>query len=226
MKRQHESEEHTTARKPRTEKPSAAPWIPQRHTLKALEEAMPACKGCDLYLHATHVVPGQGGSHARLLLVGEQPGDQEDLHGLPFVGPAGRILHRAMDELAIPAADVFVTNAVKHFKFVQRGKLRIHQTPRASEINACRPWLMAELQAVHPRVVVCLGATAAKSLLGAGFSLTKSRGRILATSFAEKVIATYHPSAILRAQDSEASHQLFHFLKADLKLAHEIALAA
>lgn len=210
----------------KAEKPSAAPWVPERQTIRRLEEAMPACKGCDLYLHATQVVPGKGGSHARLLLVGEQPGDQEDLQGSPFVGPAGRILHRAMEELEISPSDVFVTNAVKHFKFVQRGKLRIHQTPRVSEVNACRPWLVAELHAVKPRVVVCLGATAAKSLLGPGFSLTRSRGQIVATPVAEKVIATYHPSAILRAQSSDSSHELYQFLKLDLQLAYQTAQAA
>ena len=207
-------------------KPSAAPWVPAQHTLPALRAAMPECKGCDLYKHATQVVPGRGGPHARLLLVGEQPGDQEDKEGEPFVGPAGRILHKAMDELSIDPLTVFVTNAVKHFKFTQRGKLRLHQTPRMSEVTACRPWVIAEIQTVRPRVILCLGATAAKSLLGSNFSLTQSRGRILSTPFADKVMATYHPSAILRAQDSEGSEDLYHFLKLDLQLAYETARAA
>lgn len=187
---------------------------------------MPACKGCDLYKQATQVVPGKGAARAHLLMVGEQPGDQEDIQGLPFVGPAGRILHKAMDELSIDPATVFVTNAVKHFKFTQRGKFRLHQSPRMSEITACRPWLLAEIQTVRPRVVLCLGATAAKSLLGSTFSLTQSRGRILSTPFADRVMATYHPSAILRAQDAQGSDDLYHFLKLDLQLAYETALAA
>lgn len=206
-------------------KPSAAPWVPAQHSIAALRDAMPACKGCDLYEHATQVVPGEGASHARLLLVGEQPGDQEDLQGVPFVGPAGRILHQAMDELSISPATVFVTNAVKHFKFTQRGKLRLHQTPRMSEITACRPWLLAEIQTVRPGVILCLGATAAKSLLGSTFSLTQNRGHILSTPFADKVMATFHPSAILRAPDPQASEDLYHFLKLDLQLAHETAQA-
>jgi uracil-DNA glycosylase family protein len=207
-------------------KPSASPWIPPQHTLPALRAAMPSCEGCDLYRHATQVVPGKGAARAPLLLVGEQPGDQEDQQGVPFVGPAGRILHKAMEELSIDPATVFVTNAVKHFKFTQRGKLRLHQSPRMSEITACRPWLLAEIQTVRPRVILCLGATAAKSLLGSAFSLTQSRGRILSTPFAEKVMATYHPSAILRAQDAQGSDDLYHFLKLDLQVAHETALAA
>ncbi|GAC1427469.1 MAG: hypothetical protein NVSMB62_25320 [Acidobacteriaceae bacterium] len=207
-------------------KPSAVPWVPAHPSLQSIREALPACKGCDLYLHATQAVPGKGTAHAPLLLVGEQPGDQEDLQGLPFVGPAGKILHRACDELALDPASFFLTNAVKHFKFTPRGKLRLHQTPRLSEVTACRPWLLAEIQTIRPRVILCLGATAAKSLLGNNFSLTQSRGRVLSTPFADKVMATYHPSAILRAQDKDAAADLFHFLKLDLKLAHQTALAA
>ena len=205
-------------------KASAAPWVPEHPSLKSIRDALPACKGCDLYLHATQAVPGKGAAHAPLLLVGEQPGDQEDLQGVPFVGPAGKVLHRACAELSIDPATLFVTNAVKHFKFTPRGKLRLHQAPRVSEITACRPWLLAEIQTLRPRVVLCLGATAAKSLLGNTFSLTQSRGRILSTPFAEQVMATYHPSAILRAQDEDAAADLFHLLKLDLKLAHETAL--
>ena len=146
----------------------------------------PRCKGCDLYKHAIQVVPGAGSSRAKLMLVGEQPGNEEDKQGAPFVGPAGGLLRRAMDELHIKPAEVFMTNAVKHFKFVQRGKLRLHQSPRMSELNACRPWLAAEIDAVKPRVILCLGASAAKSLLGGTFALMKQRGQILSTPYAEQ----------------------------------------
>ncbi len=207
-------------------KTSAEPWVPSEHTLKAIRAALPSCKGCDLYRDATQVVPGAGPAHSPILLVGEQPGDQEDLQGLPFVGPAGKVLHRACSELGIDPATLYVTNAVKHFKFTPRGKLRLHQTPRISEVTACRPWLLAEIQTVRPSVILCLGATAAKSLLGNSFSLTQSRGRIISTPFADKVMATYHPSAILRAQDQDASADLFHLLKLDLQLAHETAHAS
>lgn len=203
--------------------PTAAPFIPPEHTLRVLAAAMPRCKGCDLYEHATQVVPGAGTSRAHLMLVGEQPGNEEDKQGVPFVGPAGRVLSKALDELHIKAADVYVTNAVKHFKFTLRGKLRLHQSPRMSEINACRPWLLAEIDAVKPRVVLCLGATAAKSLLGSRFSLMKERGRIHSTPYAERVLATIHPSAVLRNRDPHDHEQLYHYLRDDLALAYATA---
>lgn len=203
--------------------PTAAPFVPPEHTLPVLVEAMPACKGCDLYLHATQVVPGAGSSRAHLMLVGEQPGNEEDKEGEPFVGPAGGVLHRAMGELHIKSAEVYVTNAVKHFKFVQRGKLRLHQNPRISEINACRPWLQAEIDAVKPRVILCLGASAAKSLLGSTFSVMKDRGKIRETPFAKQVIATIHPSAILRNRDEQDHERLYHYLVDDLALAYSLA---
>ncbi len=140
--------------------------MPEDHSLAALQAALPKCKGCDLYCHAIQAVPGRGPVKARLMLVGEQPGDQEDKQGEPFVGPAGKVLDRALEDVGIPRAAVYVTNAVKHFKFEERGKIRLHKTPRMSEINACRPWLAAEIEAVNPKVVVCLGASASKSLLG------------------------------------------------------------
>ena len=207
----------------RAEKTSAAPFVPAEHKLPVLDAAMPRCKGCDLYLHATQVVPGAGSSRAKLMLVGEQPGNEEDKQGAPFVGPAGGVLRRAMHELHIKPADVYVTNAVKHFKFVERGKRRIHETPRASELNACRPWLAAEIDAVKPRVILCLGASAAKSLLGPKFSLLKERGHVHSSPLAERVFATIHPSAVLRNRDPEDHERLYHYLVDDLALAYATA---
>ena len=208
----------------RAQFPTAAEFVPPEHKLPVLVEAMPACKGCDLYKHATQVVPGAGSSRAHLMLVGEQPGNEEDKQGEPFVGPAGGVLRRAMDELHIKPAEVYVTNAVKHFKFVQRGKLRLHQNPRMSEINACRPWLQAEIDAVKPRVILCLGASAAKSLLGGTFSVMKQHGQILSTPYAERVMATVHPSAILRNRDEQDHERLYHWLVDDLALAYSTAI--
>ncbi len=205
------------------QQPTAQPFVPVDHTIPLIQAALPACKGCDLYQHATQVVPGNGPADARLMLVGEQPGDQEDLQGLPFVGPAGKLLRKACDELGIDPATVYVTNAVKHFKFVQRGKLRLHQNPRMSEITACRPWLEAEIDAARPKVILCLGASAAKSLLGGTFGLMKDRGKLLTTRYADHVMATIHPSAILRARDEESRVQLYAYLKEDLALAHQTA---
>jgi DNA polymerase len=207
----------------RAQLPTAAAFVPEEHKLPVLDAAMPRCKGCDLYLHATQVVPGAGSSRAKLMLVGEQPGNEEDKQGAPFVGPAGGVLRRAMDELHIKPADVYVTNAVKHFKFVQRGKLRLHQSPRASELNACRPWLAAEIDAVKPRVVLCLGASAAKSMLGSKFSLLKERGHFHSSPLAERVLATIHPSAILRNRDEQDHERLYHYLLDDLALAYSTA---
>jgi DNA polymerase len=204
--------------------PTAAPFVPPEHKLPVLVEAMPACKGCDLYKHATQVVPGAGTSRAHLMLVGEQPGNEEDKQGEPFVGPARGVLRRAMNELHIKPAEIYVTNAVKHFKFVQRGKLRLHKNPRMSEINACRPWLQAEIDAVKPRVVLCLGASAAKSLLGSTFSVMKDRGKILEAGLAKQVIATIHPSAILRNRDEQDHERLYHYLVDDLALAYSTAM--
>jgi DNA polymerase len=157
------------------------------------------------------------------MLIGEQPGDQEDLKGEPFVGPAGQMLRKALDELSIDAKSVYMTNAVKHFKFVQRGKLRLHQKPRMSEINACRPWLEAEIDALKPKVILCLGASAAKAVLGGTFALMRDRGRFLETRYSPHTIATVHPSAILRAQDKEQGANLYNFLKEDLQLAQKKA---
>ena len=203
-----------------SKQPTAAPFVPAEHTIPVLDAAMPRCEGCELYKHATQVVPGRGHVRAALMLVGEQPGDQEDRQGEPFVGPAGGVLRKALDEIGIASEEIFVTNAVKHFKFVQRGRLRLHQNPRMSEITACRPWLSAEIDAVKPKVILCLGASAAKSLLGGTFALMRERGVIKQTPFAERVMATVHPSAVLRAQDGPGRAQLYGFLRDDLALAY------
>ncbi len=202
-----------------SKQPTAAPYVPEEHTIPVLQSALPGCKGCDLYEHATQVVPGVGNLQAALMLVGEQPGDQEDRQGAPFVGPAGGVLRKALQEIGISADEVFMTNAVKHFKFVQRGRLRLHQNPRMSEITACRPWLAAEIDAIKPKVILCLGASAAKSLLGGTFALMKERGTIKQTAFAERVMATVHPSAVLRAADEPGRALLYNFLHDDLALA-------
>jgi DNA polymerase len=158
------------------------------------------------------------------MLVGEQPGDKEDLEGAPFIGPAGAVLRKAMEELGLDGKHVFMTNAVKHFKFTQRGKLRLHQSPRMTEINACRPWLVAEIDAVRPKVILCLGATAAKSLLGGTFALMRDRGKLHKSVYGKQVAATVHPSAVLRARDEAGRAQLLHYLKDDLAMAYATAL--
>ncbi len=204
--------------------PTAQPYVPEDHSLPSLLAALPACKGCELYCHATQVVPGRGPATATLMLVGEQPGDKEDLAGEPFIGPAGAVLDSILAELRIPRPEVYVTNAVKHFKFVQRGKLRLHQNPRMSEISACRPWLLAEIEAIKPKVILCLGASASKSLLGGTFALMKDHGKLIHSPYAEKVLATIHPSAVLRARDEPNRQQLKHFLTTDLAVAWESRL--
>jgi DNA polymerase len=153
------------------------------------------------------------------MLVGEQPGDQEDLQGKPFVGPAGEVLRRALEELGISPDAIYMTNAVKHFKFVQRGKLRLHKNPALSEINACRPWLQAEIDALKPRAILCLGASAARAVLGSTFALMRDRGRFVATRYSENTIATVHPSAVLRASEADQAAQLYGFIRSDLELA-------
>jgi DNA polymerase len=202
----------------RDDEGSAAPFVPETTSLRALRAAAHACRGCDLYKTATQVVFGAGPRGARVVFVGEQPGDQEDLQGEPFVGPAGALLDQAMAAAGIPRGEVYVTNAVKHFKWEPRGKRRIHKRPRVSEIKACRPWLEAELRAVKPEVVVCLGATAAQSVLGPQFKLMQHRGHLLSSSLSERVVATIHPSAVLRAPDSDARRAAFGMLVADLKV--------
>jgi uracil-DNA glycosylase family protein len=197
---------------------SAAPFVPRTTSIRVLTSAAHECRGCDLYKSATQVVFGAGPGKARLVFVGEQPGDQEDRQGAPFVGPAGAMLDKALEDAGIPRDEVYVTNAVKHFKWEPRGKRRIHKKPRASEVKACRPWLEAELRALKPRIVVCLGATAAQSMLGPQFKLMQSRGKVVVSPLAEHVVATIHPSAVLRAPDSEGRRQAYESLVADLKI--------
>ena len=177
--------------------------MPQRKTLAALRDAAAGCRGCDLYKRGTQTVFGEGRTAAKVLMVGEQPGHEEDLAGHPFVGPAGKLLDRALAAASIERGDVYVTNVVKHFKWEPRGKRRIHKKPNAGEIAACRPWLDTEIQLVNPRAIVCLGATAAQALLGRQFRVTAHRGEFVASPLAPLVLATVHPSSILRAPDDE-----------------------
>jgi uracil-DNA glycosylase family protein len=182
---------------------SAADFLPERLTLPALREAAAGCKGCHLWQVGTQTVFGDGAQKAEVMFVGEQPGDQEDRAGKPFVGPAGHLLDEALVEAGIDRSKTYVTNAVKHFKWQARGKRRIHQKPNWTEMTACRPWLEAELEVVKPRVLVLLGATAAQSLLGRQFRVTQSRGQLLESDLAEAVTATVHPSSILRGEPEE-----------------------
>ncbi|HSC50083.1 MAG TPA: UdgX family uracil-DNA binding protein [Gaiellaceae bacterium] len=194
---------------------TAAPLVPERPSLPKLREAAAGCTACDLYKTGTQTVFGEGARGAEAIFVGEQPGDQEDKTGKPFVGPAGRLLDEALEDAGIDRTQVYVTNVVKHFKWVARGKRRIHQKPNWQEVAACRPWLEAELAVVAPRVLVCLGATAAQALLGRQFRVTKERGRPVESDLAEHVLATIHPSAILR--DPETREQEYAAFVADLR---------
>jgi len=198
---------------------SAADFIPTRPTLDKLREASRGCRGCHLWTVGTQTVFGEGPRRARVMIVGEQPGDQEDKEGHPFVGPAGRLLDAALAEAGIDRGSVYVTNAVKHFKWErgEKSKRRIHKKPNDGEIRACRPWLDQELQLVQPDVVVCLGATAAQALLGKAFRVTKSRGLKQAAPFAKAVFATVHPSSILRAPDPEAREDARRAFVEDLR---------
>jgi DNA polymerase len=196
---------------------TAAPLVPSRPTLPKLRIAAAGCTACDLYKLGTQTVFGEGAAHARVLFVGEQPGDKEDLAGKPFVGPAGRILDSGLEAAGIDRREVYVTNAVKHFKWEPRGKRRIHKKPNQLEILACRPWLEAEVAVVKPQVIVCLGATAAQSLLGRGFKVTERRGELMPHDLAPYIVATVHPSSILRAPDDESRrHEMARFID-DLK---------
>jgi uracil-DNA glycosylase family protein len=179
----------------------ATPFLPEKRSLNALREAAAGCRGCHLWRGATQTVFGEGLKRARVMFVGEQPGDKEDLAGKPFVGPAGRELDKGLDAAGIARDEAYVTNVVKHFKFEERGRRRIHQTPKRFEIDACSPWLEAELRVVSPDALVLLGATAAKALLGSSFRLTQHRGELLDSELAPVVTATVHPSSILRQQD-------------------------
>jgi uracil-DNA glycosylase len=211
----------------KTQKISAANWVPATRDLKQLQATAPACHGCDLYQHATQVVFGEGPEDSKVVMVGEQPGDEEDRKGHPFVGPAGRLLSKAMQEAGLDREKIYVTNAVKHFKFVERGKRRIHAKPSGIEISACRPWLEAELMAIEPALVVCLGATAAQSLMGRDFRITAERGKFFKHPWAKELVATVHPSAILRVPEKyQQEYELFvHDLRLIAARVKELELA-
>lgn len=202
-------------------KTSAEQYLPARINLKALREAAEDCRGCDLYKNATQTVFGEGPRQASMILLGEMPGDEEDRQGHPFVGPAGRLLDEAIDEAGISRKEVYVTNAVKHFRWEPRGKRRLHKKPSARQIEACKPWLHAEILAVEPEVIVCLGATAAQVMLGRSFRITRQRGKFFQSEDAAWLMATYHPSAVLRAPDRDDRHRMRDLLVNDLHSAHE-----
>jgi uracil-DNA glycosylase family protein len=197
---------------------SAADFLPERRSLSALRGAAAGCRGCHLWQVGTQTVFGEGAEDAEAMFVGEQPGDQEDRQGRPFVGPAGRVFDEALEAAEIDRSQTYVTNAVKHFKWQARGKRRIHQKPNWAEMTACQPWLEAELEVVQPRVLVLLGATAAQSLLGREFRVTQHRGELLESDLAEAVTATVHPSSILRGEPTEREANFAAFVD-DLRVA-------
>jgi DNA polymerase len=206
-----------------TDATSAAPWVPERPTLPTLEEAAAGCRGCELWEPATQVVFSRGAASARLMLVGEQPGDQEDRQGEPFVGPAGRVLDDALEAAGVGRREVYLTNAVKHFRHEQRGKRRIHQKPDLRHLVACAPWLEAELALVDPDVVVALGATAGRALLGRTVRIGAERGRVIEAPSGRATVITTHPSALLRLRDRADRDEAFDELVADLKVAAQAA---
>ena len=208
-----------TRRKPPND---ASPFLPARLSLPTLRAAAKDCEGCDLYLAATQTVFGEGSQGARVVFVGEQPGDAEDREGRPFVGPAGRVFDEALVAAGIERRLTYVTNAVKHFSFEPRGKARLHKKPRVGEVRACAPWLRAELKVIAPDVLVLLGATAAQSVWGPQFRIMKERGVVKRGELANAILATIHPSAVLRAPDDDARHQLFQTLVDDLRLVARI----
>jgi uracil-DNA glycosylase family protein len=196
---------------------------PDSTSWSTLREAAKDCQACHLYQHATQTVFGEGPKNARLMFVGEQPGDHEDVAGKPFVGPAGKIMDRALAEAGIDRKEVYVTNAVKHFKWEPRGKRRLHKKPNSREIAACRPWLEAEVRIVRPTLVVAMGATAAQTILGPTFRVTRERGKILSSKLAPKILATVHPSSLLRQPDEESRHREYKHFVADLRIAIKAA---
>jgi DNA polymerase len=197
----------------------AEQWVPDHATVERLREAAAGCKGCDLWSNATQTVFGEGSEHAKLMLVGEQPGDHEDVEGKPFVGPAGRLLDTALERAAIPRGNVYLTNVVKHFKWVRRGKRRLHEKPNSQEVRACRPWLDAEVKTVQPRLVVLLGATAAQAVLGPTVRVTRQRGQVVNTPLGVHGLATVHPSSILRAPDDDSRREAMDAFVEDLRVA-------
>lgn len=202
---------------------SARPYVPAGAPVEALREAVAACRGCALFQQATHAVFGEGPVTASMMLVGEQPGDEEDLRGAPFVGPAGEVLDEAISSAGLARASLYVTNAVKHFTFRREGKRRIHERPRASDVRACRPWLDAEIDRVKPSVIVCLGSTASQALIGAHVRIQRDRGKTFPTAWAPHVMVTYHPSAVLRADDPSHREDIYRSIVADLESAARLA---
>ena len=197
--------------------------VPETSSLATLQKSAKTCTACHLFKQATQTVFGEGPKGATLMLLGEQPGDQEDLSGKPFVGPAGGILNRALEEAGIDRTQVYVTNTVKHFKWEPRGKRRIHKKPNSREIAACRPWLEAELRVVRPDLLVCMGATAAQAVFGPSFRVTRERGKVLESELAAKVVATVHPSSLLRQPDEESREREYKLFVADLRVALKAA---
>jgi uracil-DNA glycosylase family protein len=205
------------------EQTSAADFVPDSRSLKALRRAAEGCRGCPLYKDATQTVFGTGPRKAKLMLVGEQPGDREDIEGEPFVGPAGGVLSRALEQAGIEPGEIYVTNAVKHFKWRARGKRRLHQTPRAGEVEACKPWLLAEIAAVRPTGLLALGATAGRAIFGPKVRVTRDRGRLLESPLASAAALTLHPSGILRLREHEEREDALAALVADLRLVADAA---
>jgi DNA polymerase len=201
----------------RSRSDDASRYLPQRRSIKTLRTAAQSCRACDLYRNATQAVMGAGPTAADIFFIGEQPGNDEDLQGLPFVGPAGKLLDRALMEAGIDRTEVYVTNVVKHFKFEERGKRRIHKKPNTTEVAACHPWLEAEIALIKPKMIVCLGATAAQAMLGRTYRLSRERGTFTSHPRAPWITATVHPSAILRAPDEEDRHRQYREFVADLK---------
>ena len=206
-----------TRKSPKLSKSPAEDLIPEQRTLSALKTAAADCRACDLWKRGTQTVFGEGRRRSKVMFVGEQPGNEEDLTGKPFVGPAGRLFDDALEEAGIDRTQTYVTNVVKHFKWEARGKRRIHKKPNAQEIAACRPWLQAEIDLIKPKVIVALGATAAQSLFGPQFRVTKQRGQFLESTLAPYAMATVHPSSILRAPDDETRHLEHRRFVDDLK---------
>jgi uracil-DNA glycosylase family protein len=196
---------------------SAIDFLPRKRTLEALRQAAQSCKGCDLYKNATQTVFGEGQKRANIMFVGEQPGDQEDRQGHPFVGPAGRLLDKALVEARIPREHVYVTNAVKHFKWIWRGKRRLHQKPAIRQVTACRPWLEAELESVRPKIVVCMGATAAQSVLGKPVPITKERGKFIESESGPVTFITIHPSAIYRRREKDEQEKEYRRFVSEIR---------
>jgi uracil-DNA glycosylase len=213
------SHQRTTEMRKLESKVGAGKFLPADGSIGELRAVAANCKGCELWRNATQTVFGDGSEHAKMVLIGEQPGDQEDVRGIPFSGPAGQLLDRGLADAAIDRDEVYITNAVKHFKWIPRGKRRLHQKPNAREIAACRPWLVAELEAIQPHVLVCLGATAARAVLGETIKISEHRGELLKSDLGSRIIVTVHPSSILRIEDSDMRQVAMRHFVDDLRMA-------